>query len=152
MYRLEAVSHDRFVRLIPYLKYRNANDAHVYLKPTGESAYTLLDDLTESTLGTLTEAGYGPAAVIETSHGSFPAWLRHEQPLYKELGTLAAKSLAARFGADSSAADWRRFGRAQPSQTASPNIETHRAYSVRPSHWSYRKGFLSGFRFSGSAS
>ena len=112
MYRLETVSHDRFVRLIPYLKYRNANDAHVYLRPTGESAYTLLDDLTESTLRTLTDAGYGPAAVIETSHGSFQAWLRHEQPLYKELGTLAAKSLAARFGADSSAADWRRFGRA----------------------------------------
>ena len=112
MYRLEAVSHDRFVRLIPYLKYRNANDSHIYLRPTGESAYTLLDDLTESTLTTLTETGFGPAAVIETSHGSFQAWLRHEQPLCKELGTLAAKSLAARFGADGSAADWRRFGRA----------------------------------------
>ena len=30
----------------------------------------------------------------------------------KELGTLAAKTLAEQFGADRSAADWRRFGRA----------------------------------------
>ena len=56
--------------------------------------------------------GYTPAAVVETSPGSFQAWLRHTQPLSKELGTLAAKTLAKQFCADASAADWRRFGRA----------------------------------------
>jgi hypothetical protein len=112
MYRLEAVPAPRLLRMISFLKYRNANGAHIYTRPTGESPYTLLDDLTPATLAQLTADGYSPAAVIETSPGSFQAWLRHLQPLSKELGTLAAKALAAQFGADGSAADWRRFGRA----------------------------------------
>ena len=112
MYRLEAVSPARILRMLPYLKYRNANSAHIYIRPTGESAYTLLDDLTPATLALLAAEGYTPAAVVETSPGSFQAWLRHAQPLSKELATLAAKTLAEQFGADPSAADWRRFGRA----------------------------------------
>jgi hypothetical protein len=112
MYRLEAVPASRVLRMLPYLKYRNANGAHIYIRPTGESCYTLLDDLTQSTLSRLDAEGYAPAAMVETSPGSFQAWLRHSQPLSKELGTLAAKTLATQFGADGSAADWRRFGRA----------------------------------------
>ena len=50
---------------------------------------------------------YLNVAEVETSPGNFQAWLRHAQPLPKELGTLAAKTLAVRFGADTSAADWR---------------------------------------------
>ncbi len=112
MYRLEAVPESRIIRMLPYLKYRNANGAHIYIRPTGESPYTLLDDLTPATLARLAPEGFAPAAVVETSPRSFQAWLRHAQPLSKELGTLAAKTLAERFGADRSAADWRRFGRA----------------------------------------
>ena len=111
MHRLESVATSGIVRMLPYLKHRNANGAHIYFRPTGESAYTLLDDLTANTLARLAAEGYSPAAVIETSPGSFQVWLRHAQPLSKELGTLAAKTLAAQFGADASAADWRRFGR-----------------------------------------
>ncbi len=112
MYRLEAVSQDRILRMLPFLKHRNANGAHIYMRPTGESPYTLLDDLSVPVLASLTDAGYGPAAVVETSPGNFQAWLRHGRPLAKELGTLAAKVLAVQFGADTNAADWRRFGRA----------------------------------------
>ncbi len=112
MHRLESVPALRLLQMLPYLKYRNANGAHIYTRPTGESPYTLLDDLTPATLAQLAAEGYGPAAVVETSPGSFQAWLRHSQPLPKELGTPAAKTLAAQFGADRSAADWRRFGRA----------------------------------------
>ena len=112
MYRVEAAPASRVLRMLPYLKHRNANGAHIYIRPTGEGPYTLLDDLTAVTLPQLTIKGYAPAAVVETSPGSFQAWLRHTQPLSKELGTLAAKMLAAQFGADGSAADWRRFGRA----------------------------------------
>ena len=111
MYRLEAISSPRILRMLPFLKYRNANGAHIYMRPTGESQYTLLDDLTAITLARLPPEGYAPAAVIETSPGSFQAWLRHAQPLPKGLGTLAAQILAHRFSADRSAADWRRFGR-----------------------------------------
>jgi hypothetical protein len=112
MYRVEAAPAYRVLRMLPFLKRRNAQGANIYLRPTGESCYTLLDDLTAATLSRLTVEGYAPAAVIETSPGSFQAWLRHTQPFPKELGTLAAKSLAEQFGADRSAADWRRFGRA----------------------------------------
>ena len=112
MYRLEALKASRILRMLPYCKYRNANGAHIYIRPTGESAYTLLDDLDLAILNRLETEGYAPTAVIETSPGSFQAWLRHEQPLPKELGTIAAKTLAEQFAADRSAADWRRFGRA----------------------------------------
>ncbi len=112
MYRLESIPASRVLRMLSYLKYRNANGANIYLRPTGESAYTLLDDLTPASLVRLRAEGYDPAAVIETSPGNYQAWLRHLKPLPKELGTLAAKTLAAQFGADPGAADWRRFGRA----------------------------------------
>lgn len=112
MQRFEAVSANRVLRMLPYLKYRNAHGAHIYLRPTGESCYSLLDDLTVTTVTQLVQESFAPAAIIETSSGSFQAWLRHAQPFSKEFGTLAAKLLAQRFGADTSAADWRRFGRA----------------------------------------
>ena len=112
MYRVEAAPASRVLRMLPFLKHRNANGAHIYIRPTGESPYTLLDDLTAANLASLEPQGYAPAAVVETSPGSFQAWLRHAQPLSKELGTIAAKMLAEQFGADRGAADWRRFGRA----------------------------------------
>ncbi len=112
MHRLEALPANRILRMLSNLKYRNANGAHIYIRPTGESCYTLLDDLTPASIYGLRAAGYAPAAVIETSPGSFQAWLRHLRPLSKALGTIAAKTLAEQFGADRSAADWRRFGRA----------------------------------------
>ena len=93
MYRLEAVAHCRILRMLPYLKYRNAHGAHLYIRPTGESAYTLLDDLTPVTLARLDAEGYSPAAVVETSPGNFQAWLRHTESLSKELGTLLRKPL-----------------------------------------------------------
>ena len=67
--------------------------------------------LTPESLARLSDEGFAPAAVIETSPGNFQAWLKHTQPLPKELSTQAAKRLAERFGADKGAADWRRFGR-----------------------------------------
>lgn len=124
MYRVEAVSHARTLRMLPYLKYRNANGAHIYIRPTGESPYTLLDDLSAITLARLTPEGYGPAAVVETSPGNYQAWLRHAQPLSKALGTLAAKTLAGRFDADTNAADWRRFGRAPGFTNRKPQHRT----------------------------
>ena len=124
MYRLEAVPATRILRMLPYLKYRNVSGAHIYIRPTGESPYTLLDDLIPATLARLAAEGYRPAAVVETSPGSFQAWLRHAQPLSKELGTLAAKTLAEQFGADTNAADWRRFGRAPGFTNRKPQHRT----------------------------
>ena len=55
--------------------------------------------------------GFTPCAVVETSAGNFQAWLKHSVVFPKLLSTFAAQTLAARYNADPSAADWRRFGR-----------------------------------------
>ena len=49
--------------------------------------------------------------MVETSAGNFQAWLKHSVVFPKLLGTFAAQTLATRYHADPSAADWRRFGR-----------------------------------------
>ena len=109
--RLEALPPSRIVEMLPYLKYRNVQGANLYLRPSGESRFTLLDDLTSESLARLNAEGFTHSAVIETSPGNFQAWLKPTQPRPKELSTQAAKRLAERFGADKGAADWLRFGR-----------------------------------------
>jgi hypothetical protein len=56
-------------------------------------------------------AGFNPAVVVETSPTNFQAWLKHPEPLSKEVSTAAALALAEKFGGDRGAADWRHFGR-----------------------------------------
>lgn len=109
--RMEALTASQCMNLVRYLKYRNTNAAHIYFRPSGERRFTLLDDLNQTAISTLTADGFEPCAIIQTSPGNFQAWLNHTHILSKALGTLAAQTLAHRFGADPSAADWRRFGR-----------------------------------------
>jgi hypothetical protein len=89
----------------------NAKGYHVYIRPSGPSQLTLIDDLTRKSLDTLLDTGYTPACVVETSPGNFQAWLKHAWTLNSEEGTVAAKILAERFGGDPNSADWRHFGR-----------------------------------------
>ena len=96
---------------IPLLKAHNARGAHIYIRPAGEHRYTVLDDLSSESVARLTGDGYEPCAVVETSTGNFQAWLKHAETYSSALSTLAAQTLARRYGADPNAADWRRFGR-----------------------------------------
>ena len=109
--RMDALTAAQCMARIRYLKHRNAHGAHIYFRPSGERRYSLLDDLNRTLLADLSARGFEPCAVIETSPENFQAWLRHSRVLSKDLGTVAAQLLAQRFGADPSAADWRRFGR-----------------------------------------
>jgi hypothetical protein len=93
------------------LKYRNARGSHIYIRPSDEHRFTVLDDLNEASLARLSEDGFNPCAVVETSAGNFQAWLKHPAVFPKLIGTFAAQTLASRYDADPSAADWRRFGR-----------------------------------------
>jgi RepB DNA-primase from phage plasmid len=93
------------------LKYRNAHGSHIYIRPLGEHRFTTLDDLGKTSLASLSADGFTPCAVVETSTGNFQAWLKHPRVFPKLLSTFAAQTLAARYDADPSAADWRRFGR-----------------------------------------
>lgn len=109
--KMEALSSSQCLDRLRYLMFRNAHGAHIYFRPSGERCFTLLDDLDQPGMSKLSAEGFEPCAIVETSPGNFQAWLKHTHVLPKPLGTLAAQILADRYGADPSAADWRRFGR-----------------------------------------
>lgn len=96
---------------LKWLRRENARGAQVFVRPHGEHALSLLDDLTCSAILELKRSGFDPAVVVETSRRNFQAWLNHGRLLNRELSTHAAKQLVRRFGGDPSSADWRHFGR-----------------------------------------
>jgi len=102
---------DALLRSIAWLRHQNHEGRNIYIRPKGEHALSLVDDLNLDALGAMKCAGFAPALVVETSPGNFQAWLKHPEKLSKELGTAAARALARRFGGDLGAADWRHFGR-----------------------------------------
>jgi hypothetical protein len=108
---LDSIPAKEVQKRLSLLKYRNARGSHIYIRPSGEHRYTVLDDLNETTLARLSTDGFTPCAVVETSAGNFQAWLKHSSVFQKLIGTFAAQTLASRYDADPSAADWRRFGR-----------------------------------------
>jgi len=109
--RMDALAASQVLCRIPYLKFRNVQGAHIFFRPSGEHRFTVLDDLDRPTVIRLSADGFAPCSLVETSPGNFQVWLKHAQVLSKADGSLAARTLAARYGADPSAADWRRFGR-----------------------------------------
>jgi len=109
--RLAGIPAAEVLDRLPLMKYRNVRGCHIYIRPSGEHRFTVLDDLTEAALARLSEDGFDPCAAVETSTGNFQAWLKHSAVLPHLVGTFAAQTLASRYNADPSAADWRRFGR-----------------------------------------
>jgi hypothetical protein len=102
---------ETLLRSVSWLSYQNANGRNIYVRPKGEHHLSLVDDLTAPAIQKMKSEGFTPALVVETSPGNFQAWLNHGRVLPKQLSTLAARSLAERFGGDRGAADWRHFGR-----------------------------------------
>jgi len=97
---------------LPWLRRENARGAQVFIRPHGTHALSLVDDLSAETIPRMTDAGFQPAAVVETSPGNFQVWLNHGRILFDHaFSTQAAKELARRFRGDPSSADWRHFGR-----------------------------------------
>ena len=77
--------------------------------------------------------GLEPCAVVETSLGNFQAWLKHDDVYPAPLSTFIAQTLAKRYGADPSAADWRRFGRLPGFTNCKPKYrKRQRPLSLRP--------------------
>jgi hypothetical protein len=96
---------------IQRLRRENARGAHIFVRPYGAHALSLVDDLGVDAIARMTDAGFKPALVVETSPQNFQVWLNHGEILDRDLSTWAAKELAKRFGGDLSSADWRHFGR-----------------------------------------
>jgi len=97
---------------LTWLRRENARGAHIFVRPHGAHALSLIDDLNAENIDRMMDHGFQPAVVIETSPGNFQVWLNHGQTISdRTFSTQAAKELARRFGGDSSSADWRHFGR-----------------------------------------
>jgi hypothetical protein len=96
---------------LSWLQFQNLNGRNIYIRPKGENNLSLIDDLTAAVVSEMKKSGFQPAVLTETSPGNFQAWLKHAEMLPKDLGTAAARALAAKFQGDRGAADWRHFGR-----------------------------------------
>jgi RepB DNA-primase from phage plasmid len=99
------------LRSVPWLKFQNAAARNIYIRPRGEHALTLVDDLTREALADMRASGFAPAVVVETSPGNLQVWLNHGRVLSRDVSSTAARSLAEKFGGDRGSADWRHFGR-----------------------------------------
>jgi hypothetical protein len=99
------------VNAIGWLRHENSAGGHIYIRPAGPHALTLIDDLTREGIERMSAEGCEPALAVEMSPGNFQAWLKHAEILNERVSTVVAKELAARFGGDPSSADWRHFGR-----------------------------------------
>ena len=69
---LDSIPAEEVLKRLSLLKYRNARGSHIYIRPSGEHRYTVLDDLNETTRSRLSTDGFTPCAVVETSAGNFP--------------------------------------------------------------------------------
>jgi hypothetical protein len=102
----------RIEQAIQRLRRENARGAHIFVRPHGAHALSLVDDLGVDMVARMTHGGFQPALVVETSPGNFQAWVNHGRVLSDHtFSTQAAKELARRFGGDPSSADWHHFGR-----------------------------------------
>jgi len=102
---------DTLVQSIAWLKFQNLDGRNIYIRPKGEHALSMVDDLTAEALERMKHSGFTPALIVETSPNNFQVWLNHGRTLPKAASTVAARSLAERFHGDRGAADWRHFGR-----------------------------------------
>lgn len=98
------------LKSVGWLKYQNSQGRNIYIRPKGEHALSLVDDLNAAAIQRMKCEGFQPAIIVETSPGNFQAWLNHGCVLARAESTAVARALAERFGGDRSAADWRHFG------------------------------------------
>jgi RepB DNA-primase from phage plasmid len=102
---------DTLLKSVRWLRLKNAEGRHIYIRPAGEHSLSLIDDLTAQVIERLKVERFSPAVVLETSPGNFQTWLNHGHVLSREASTCAARRLAVRFGGDPGSADWRHYGR-----------------------------------------
>lgn len=99
------------LKSVPWLRYQNSQGRNIYIRPKGEHHLSMVDDLTAASIKQMKAEGFAPCLVVETSPSNFQAWLNHGQILPQRISTIAARTLAEKFGGDKGAADWRHFGR-----------------------------------------
>ena len=96
----EAWSSRQIEQAIQQLKRENARGAHIFLRPHGAHALSLVDDLGVEAIARMWDAEFQPALVVETSTRNFQVWLNHRRTLDRSMSSSAAKEIAMRFGGD----------------------------------------------------
>jgi len=138
------------LKSVGWLKYQNSQGRNIYIRPKGEHALSLVDDLNAAALDRMKSEGFQPAIVVETSPGNFQVWLNHGRVLPKTESTAAARALAERFGGDRGAADWRHFGRLSGLTNRKPKYNTNGLYpfvrlvEAKGQPYAQRQSFLEG--------
>lgn len=86
---------------VGWLKRMNARGHDVSIQPAGEHSLVLLAGLTGPTLERMEHEGWTPAATIETSPGTYQAWVKlSEAPVSAPVREVAARELAQHYGGD----------------------------------------------------
>ena len=92
---------------------RNASGSSIYVRPSrtlDAHPWLLIDDLTAAALDSLREC-HPPGLVVETSPGSFQAWIRVQEPVPVAARTSIARTLAEIYAGDPGAVGAHQFGR-----------------------------------------
>jgi hypothetical protein len=98
---------------LPWLKRMNALGNDVYVRPAERSRHGLIlvDDLSPPALARLERDGRAAAAVVETSPGSFQAWVRVPDRASGAARGEVARRFAREYEADGGSAVDRHYGR-----------------------------------------
>lgn len=105
-------SRDEVKQASAWLKRMNAKGNDIYIRPAGDHALVLVDDLKPEALARMKREGFAPAATIETSPGNYQVWvILTNQSLSADVRRIAAQSLAKHYGGDMNSADSRHYGR-----------------------------------------
>lgn len=101
---------------LDWLKAQNRKGADIYIRPDPREGQNhgliLVDDLSQGQLTKLTQDGFKPAVITETSDMNYQAWIRlSNAPLPAHTATEAGRLLAKRYDGDPGSIDWMHYGR-----------------------------------------
>jgi hypothetical protein len=115
---------------VGWLKHRNANQWHIYVRPEAREPIVMVDDLTQEALGAMERDGLHALCIVETSPKNFQAWIRiAQQPIAHDLATGVGEVLAQRYDADLRAKSYRQPGRAVGFTNVKPkHLQTNGLY------------------------
>jgi len=94
-------SRDELEQSTAWLKRMNAKGHDVYIRPAGKHGLVLVDDLKPDALDRMKREGFAPAATLETSPGTYQAWVKFsDKPLSPTERHIASHGLEKRYGGD----------------------------------------------------
>lgn len=101
------------MKSLGYLRSQNAKGAEIYIRkpPHQEHDLILMDDLTRGKIDTLTEWGFKPAVVTETSPDNFQAWIKLDAPASMKHRQKMTAMLGEKIGADPNSFSGEKYGR-----------------------------------------